>query len=141
MSRAGVQWKRKLLWGFDHLEKEPLHISIAQEMRNACESFKTAGNHPVNDFWEVLPDGNPSLFRLPVCDSDAGYVDVVDFKRTEDGQNKAFPASCGTWRSDEVQDFMEFTGLSNTSKAFERGDLRHLYFIRIPLVRVYVILR
>lgn len=72
----------------------------------------------MNDFWEILPNTNPSLFRLPVCDSNAGYVDVTDFKRDADRQNKAFPASCGTWRSEQVQDFMDFTGLSNTKRGF-----------------------
>jgi len=42
----------------------------------------------VNDYWEVLPDGNLSLLRLPVRDSDAGYVDVTDFKREGEKQNR-----------------------------------------------------
>jgi hypothetical protein len=107
-----------MFWGFDQLDSALLHINIIQKMRNGYWSYKTRWNHPVDDFWEILQDGNPSLFRLPVGDPDAGCVDVTDFKREEDRQNKAFPASCGTWRSEQVQDFMDFMELSTTSAGF-----------------------
>jgi hypothetical protein len=132
--------KDRMFWGFDRIDKEPLNIDITQEMRDAYEAFRVFGNHVGNDYWDVKPDGNPSHFRLPVCDSDAGYVDVTDFKRGDEKQNKAFPASCGTWRSDEVQDFMDFTGLGIESQPFKEGNLHHLYFTIIPRVCVHAIL-
>jgi hypothetical protein len=119
----------KLFCGFNQFGKLPLRIDITH---NAYESYKIAGSHPVNDYWEVLPDGNPSLFRLPVCDSDASCADVTDFKREDKRQNKAFPVSSGTWRPEGVLDFTDFITLSNTTTLFERGALGHLYFKRIP---------
>jgi hypothetical protein len=67
-----------MFWGFDLVDKEPLNIDMAQEMRNAYKTYKTFGNHDGIDYWATQSYMNP-FFGLLVCDLDASYVDITDF--------------------------------------------------------------
>lgn len=140
-----AQWrfpKDLEFYGLNQIDKEPFNMDLKAEMLNAYESFKNYGNRAGSNYWDILPNGNPSLFRLPVCDSDAGYVDITDIYQhgPHTDQKRSFPPSCGNWRSNETKDFMDFIGLGPGTETYERGDLMHLYSTILPLVCVYPIL-
>jgi hypothetical protein len=102
------------LHGLMRLMSEPLAFQVHKAMLTIYEQYKEVGNEPpqtsfLGTFNDTSLGAARPAFWLPVCDSDAGYSRIPDFanpaKLWQD--KKAFPLSCGNWRSSETKAFLE----------------------------------
>lgn len=108
--------------GFDAVQKAPLNFDVQDSMKRLYEYYKAHGNvDPYLDWGgDAMGDverGAPR-FWLPVCDSDAGYVHIADWGHqgshlSDNVDRRAFPLSCGNYRSDQTEEFIRAVGIEN----------------------------
>ena len=127
------------LHGVNNLGKEPLGVDIQQKMKEIYAYYKENGNaSPYDQLQDPAKDTEANMsdlpkpgpppkgphFWLPVCDSDQGYTHIVDFGQQRHSKynlkqhsrgldQRSFPVSCGSFRSDQTVEFMEAMGLTN----------------------------
>lgn len=127
------------LHGINRLGSEPLGVDIQQKMKEIYAYYKENGNASpygqsqdpakdmeanLNDLHKTRPPPKGPHFWLPVCDSDQGYTHIVDFGQQRHSKynlkqhsrgldQRSFPVSCGSFRSDQTVEFMEAMGLTN----------------------------
>ncbi|KFX87307.1 hypothetical protein O988_09435, partial [Pseudogymnoascus sp. VKM F-3808] len=110
--------------GFDAVQKAPLNFDVQDSMKRLYEYYKARGNADPYLDWggDAMGDverGAPR-FWLPVCDSDAGYVHIADWGHqgnhlSDNVDRRAFPLSCGNYRSDQTEEFMRAVGIENVA--------------------------
>ncbi|OBT61785.1 hypothetical protein VE03_09086 [Pseudogymnoascus sp. 23342-1-I1] len=110
--------------GFTAVQAAPLNFNVQGAMTQLYEYYKTRGNADPYLDWggDALGDleGGAPRFWLPVCDSDAGYVHIADWGHqgnhlSDNVDRRAFPLSCGNYRSDETEDFIRAVGMENVA--------------------------
>ncbi|KFY08118.1 hypothetical protein V492_06517 [Pseudogymnoascus sp. VKM F-4246] len=110
--------------GFSTVQSAPLNFNVQNAMAQLYEYYKARGNvDPYLDWGgNALGDleGGAPRFWLPVCDSDAGYVHIADWGHqgnhlSDNVDRRAFPLSCGNYRSDETEEFIRAVGMDNVA--------------------------
>jgi hypothetical protein len=130
--------------GFGTVRGPPLNFDVQDAMARLYEYYKTCGNADPYLDWggDALGDieGGAPRFWLPVCDSDAGYVHIADWGHqgnhlSDNVDRRAFPLSCGNYRSDETEEFIRAVGMENlaTEPPF---PLDPFYKVYAPKVRI-----
>ena len=129
--------------GFTAVQAAPLNFDVKDAMARLYEYYKACGNADPYLDWggDAVGDieGGTPRFWLPVCDSDAGYVHIADWGHqgnylSDNVDRRAFPLSCGNYRSDETEEFIRAVGMENpaTKPPF---PLDPLYKVYAPKVR------
>jgi hypothetical protein len=116
------------LHGQDKVQREPYNVDLKEAMFVLYEWYKKHGNKKPIEEYEASPESVQGTeivpyFWLPVCDSDMGYVHLVDFQNQE--LNKAekanFPLSCGSFRSEETPRFLHALNMGHYPTNFDPG--------------------
>jgi hypothetical protein len=131
--------------GFSTVQGPPLNFDVKQAMVRLYEYYKTNGNADPHIDWGSnqsgkLKGGAPR-FWLPVCDSDAGYVHIADWGHqgnhlSDNVDRRGFPLSCGSYRSDETEEFMRAVGMTNydPKASFPLDPLYKVYAPKVSFV-------
>lgn len=130
--------------GFASVQGAPLNFDVKDAMARLYEYYKARGNADPYLDWGGdalgdLEDGAPR-FWLPVCDSDAGYVHIADWGHqgnhlSDNVDRRAFPLSCGNYRSDETEEFVRAVGMENLAPK-PPFPLDPFYKVYAPKVRI-----
>ncbi|ELR05288.1 hypothetical protein VC83_08249 [Pseudogymnoascus destructans] len=108
--------------GFHTVQGAPLNFDVKDAMARLYDYYKARGNADPYLNWggDAVGDmeGGAPRFWLPVCDSDAGYVHIADWGHqrnhlSDNVDRRAFPLSCGNYRSDETEEFIRAVGMEN----------------------------
>lgn len=127
------------LYSYQQLTSKPLGINLTEAMLKNYRYYRNHGNSNPHDpklatesaTKELLgPEPIPG-FWLPVCDSDEGYQQIVDFDKQHHSplmiwnarfsrnlNKRSFPISCGGYRSDATEEFFEAIGMNGYKADF-----------------------
>lgn len=130
--------------GFDRVQADPLKFDVKKAMYKLYEYYKENGNEDPHADWgeslmEKMKGSTAPRFWLPVCDSDQGYVHIVDWGHqgrfwSKNIDRRSFPLSCGGFRSEETKTFIKAMGLGNWDGEASFG-LNPFYKVYAPKVR------
>lgn len=130
--------------GFAAVQGAPLNFDVRNAMTRLYEYYKARGNMDPYLDWggDAVGDieGGSPRFWLPVCDSDAGYVHIADWGHqgnhlSDNVDRRAFPLSCGNYRSDETEEFIRAVGMENVAPQTP-FPLDPFYKVYAPKVRI-----
>jgi hypothetical protein len=69
-----------------------------------------------------------STVELPVCDSEPGYININDFRHKHDEKlYRNFPVSCGNFRSNETEMFLDNVRMGPGHSHYDNWDLRGVF--------------
>ena len=113
-------------WDIDF--KEILMNSYAK-YRSTKHDLPEIGKGIVEPF-KPVKSGN-ELLELPVCVT--SQLELTDFPK-HGSHNRLFPCTCGDWRSNETQIFMEELGFGKSQPGYKSKAAKDLFTLSCPKV-------